>query len=220
MPRKTRWSGLQGPKEKAAILREVGRWVTRHGGDALSFGRLRAELDLNQARVFRHWRGIADLRAELGLPRHRQRRNHVSDEELFADLHAVVDRLGRFPTRPELDRAGTYSSRTYYNRFGGVDAVRAAYKAWLAAGGLEVPDDLDDPSGPRLDDVLAAWKGFRVGFVVRTSQYRDGKMSHTFTHDFVVCVDHDWPGCPLPVVRLGDLGWRFDRTGRGPEGSA
>lgn len=214
MPRRTRWSGLTGRKEKETILREVGRWVAKHGGDSLTFARLRSDLDLSAARVARHWRSMFDLRSELGLPRHGRRRSHISDEELLEALHDLAGRLGRFPTRAEIDADSPFSSRTYGVRFGGVEGVRAAYRKWLSGGGHVVPDDLEDPSGPRLDDVLEAWRNFRVGFVVRTTQYRDGEMHRNFTHDFVVCVEHDWPGCPLPVVTLTELGWRFDRRGR------
>lgn len=214
MPRRTRWSGLTGRKEKEAILKEVARWVSRHGGDALTFRRLHADLDLSHERVFRHWPSMVDLRSELGLPRRKPRKRLVSDDELLDALHDVATRFGRFPKRSELDRHGAFCAQTYYGRFGSIDSVRVAYDAWLKAGGHEPPGDLDDPTGPVIDDVLDAWQNFRVGFVVRTTQYRDGELLRKFTHDFIVCVDHDWPGCPLPVVTLPELGWRFDRRAR------
>lgn len=48
----------------------------------------------------------------------------VSDEELLADLERLADELGKPPTTDEVREHGTYSLRTYYDRFESFIAAR------------------------------------------------------------------------------------------------
>lgn len=209
--RVNRFAGLTDEAERAAIVREVGRWVAANGAEKLSSQRLYKEIGLTLERVYRHWETFGALRAELGLPARKRLPNRISDEELMETLHRLVERCGQFPTRREMVEFGEVNHSTYWRRFGDAGALRLAYNRWLAARREEPFED----DVPRPDAVKRIWEGLRVGFASRMSGYRDRKMHRNFSHDFVVCAEDDWPGCPVPVVRLGDVGWDGSWSGAG-----
>ncbi|MEM1061150.1 MAG: hypothetical protein AAGJ97_02355 [Planctomycetota bacterium] len=203
----SRFWGLTGPEEKEAIVREVGRWIAANGAERMTQQRLYRDLGLIPQRILRHWDSFGDFRVALGLPRRKEKAKLYSDEDLLEELHRMRESKGHFPTMRELTLEGQIKADTFRKRFGPFDKIVARYNDWLAERNEEpFEDDLPGPV-----EVKAVWDGLRVGFASRMSGYRDRKMHRNFSHDFVVCVEDDWPGCPVPVVRLGDVGWDGSR---------
>lgn len=197
------WAKLTGAAQRDALVEEIARWIADHGEAALTAERLQHDLGIHQRVIRKHWPSYTHLRRELGLTSRKQTTPKYTDDELFEDLHALVEKLGAFPRTTQLERHAVASAQTYRFRFGDMAELREKYRRWLADREGTAFDP--DPFAPTPADLHDAWQALRVAHVPRTSDYRDNRLHQTHTHDLVLCVDHDWPACPVKVVRLKDL---------------
>lgn len=65
-----------------------------------------------------HYDSWEDALEDAGLDPADMGAKKIPDRELLAELHRLDDRLGRSPTKVDMDEHGQYSSKTYSDRFG------------------------------------------------------------------------------------------------------
>ena len=187
-----------------------------------------------ESQVRKHFGSWTALRKELGSSVTERDCKRHADEQLWEAYHTLVDRLGRFPTQAEIDRHAPFSSRTYYARFGPQPHVKTAYRQWLAqrasgrrqsadGGGsaatcdtverrekIDVSGDLRPPLAGALADgetndmtwLRNQWRRVRIAFELRSSEFCWRSAAQW---DLLVVLEHDWPACPVQVLRLCDL---------------
>ena len=111
--------------------------------------------------INRHFGSWGSLRKEFGLVRNLPKLRY-SSEQLLAELHRVLNKLGYFPTPSDIDRHAIYSSATYFRRFGPELQMEAALMTYLLVKEIErrsgmVVETTEDNYTRNLDPV-EEWK--------------------------------------------------------------
>ena len=157
--------------------------------------------------VLKRWGRWRDLRKAAGLMRPQACASVLfSDRFLIDEYRRICKELGRPPCEGEFNRLASCSWVTLYKRFGNMEAIRRRAR---------LEDEFEEwnggPRAPTGKPELAwdeAWlerlwrERLRVGFALFSSDLR-GRVPEEF--DVVFCAEHDWPGCPVAVLRAVEL---------------
>lgn len=187
-------------------IRNVLREFTFERGGRVTLKEFVAETGIPESQIRRHFGSWTALRKEQGWSDQDRDCKRHSDEDLWEALHALIQKLGRFPTNAEIDRRTPFAARTYYTRFGPQPQVVQAYRRWLRSRDEQSAcPEQPLPSRDQYGDVRwlrERWGQLRVTFELRSSDFRDRPAHHW---DLLVVLQHDWPACPVKVLRLCDV---------------
>ncbi|QDT38607.1 hypothetical protein [Stratiformator vulcanicus] len=199
------------PTERLEIVHRLVVFAEGRDPADVTVERFTEETGINNRRIYRHFKSWLDLREEAGLPRRVAGRRQYSDDELMIEYYSLTLKLRRLPTFAEINQHARMSDNPFRNRFGSMDTIQRKFRKWLKTArkdlnememhGEAAPDD----GGARL--VFQRWSALKPGFALKSSEYRTGERIDRHHIDFLVVMDHDWPGCPWPVVLLGNV-WR------------
>ena len=185
---------------------------------------------INRVRLARLFGGWGDAREAAGLPRRGGRTRRIEDREVYAAMHLVVAKLGRFPTLDEWARFTPFSEGVLQSR-GGKKAVQRGYTRWLSIkrqlAALKARKDAGetltekeqwmllrsateqaaDPSreAAAAGDggwVAEAFGKLRPAFLTHSCSARDWPDDRWGEVDYLVVLEHDWPACRRPAFAL------------------
>lgn len=188
------------------ILDVLQEFVFDRGGQ-VTLREFVSEAGIAESQIRKHFGSWTDLRKEHGWTGDERDHTQHTDETLWEAYHSLVERLRRFPTNAEIDQHSAFAARTYYTRFGTQAKMRMKYARWLhkqqASGGRQSPDE-GEQTGPPADVrwLRNRWQQLRITFALCSSEFR-GRQPHEW--DLIVVLDHDWPACPVKVIRLSDI---------------
>lgn len=173
--------------DRAHIVGEIRRTAEENGGTPLGRLRFAAETGIRESdwsgRYWAHWN---DALAEAGCPPN-QLQSRYADDDVLAALVTEIRRLGRMPTRAELDlrrrEDDTFPSSKVFDRFG----PKAAWANRVEDYCRGREDDLDvleivSSAMVALDETgsdESADDAIRYGFVYLLKSGRYYKIGHT-----------------------------------------
>jgi hypothetical protein len=114
------------------LLDEFRRIASETGKDTVSQEDIERHSSVDRHVFSRRFGSLAEANRRAGL-RGRFHKN-VPETELLDDLRGLWDRLGRQPTRSDVDRDATYSYALYRRRFGGLQGAFEAMARRAASG--------------------------------------------------------------------------------------
>lgn len=188
------------------------RMMALQRGEPLTFHRFMQHSGVPEWQVYRHFQSWYDVREAAGLPRTLPCSRRVSEERLIEAVHQIAQQLKRFPTAVEFARLSGFSNNLIYRRIGRWDKVRRRYRGWLeeqedlaqAAKRAGPAPELAAPGKPVRDVawIRETWLRQRVCYETESRNFQ-GRDPNEF--DLLVVLDHNWRGCPLPVLELGKV---------------
>ena len=188
------------------LVSELQKLARETGGD-VTLHEFCSRTGFGPATVYRQFGTWSGLRREAGLSARFRMPRLYSDDELMGDFERVVQLLDKVPTNAELNQLSRFSLGTYLRRFGNrsgikqacVDYVDRRRAAQAAAGIPQALRRLIPANDPW---VLDMWRKVRVSLLVYSSHLQQFQREWP---ELVVCLKHDWPECPCPVLELGTL---------------
>ena len=176
-------------------------------GESVTMTGFCRHLGISPSTLLNRWGRWQDLRRAAGLKRTRAMpREEYSDRFLIGEYRRLCKELGRPPKQLEFNRLASCSWVTLYKRFGNMEGIRRRAR---------IEDEFEEwnggpvvfPEKPQLawDEgwLETLWRErVRVGFSLFSSDMR-GRVPAEF--DVVFCAQHDWPGCPVAVLRAVEV---------------
>ena len=215
------------------IVRAVRGYAEVRGCERFSIKEFTKGTGIPESQIYREFESWGELREAAGLERRLKFQPWFTEEELLEELHRVAMKLKRIPTWHEFSRHARMGWQVMHRRFGGKRAVLDRYKKWLEEKAREIrrrrgaepePRNIQQPrADEELDSVYVrrAWQALRVGCELRSSDFKGMGPEQC---DLLVVMEHDWKGCPVPVIELHKVSEveadRVRRERRGKRGGA
>lgn len=178
-------------------------WLAKERGERVTQREFANHLSCSHDVFRKHFRSWRELRRAAGLKSARAPApRHFTDMDLVADYIRVRDLCRRTPTESDFSRFGSCRLATLQKRFGGDEGIRRWVQTFEGTEEL-AGKRIANQAPPNAREILhGAWESLRLGLALHSSDLRDRAPSEI---DVVLCLRHDWPGCPWVVLELRQL---------------